>query len=663
MEAPPSPTLPEGNWSEQLAQTLIWQRGRFQEFLAAQRQRLARLETELAAQVQQVHDEMSRDRTRTVHARESVEQQSGDLTRQQEGLARLQEELDARRIEWEESLREAGRQQDASIRQIQSQSEELDRRRAELESRRRDIETNEAKLEGARQKLAMAHQDHQAEVEHVASLRRRLEKRLVELDARSEELAAAAARTQGQRQRIAREFRAQHAAHLKELDRRRAELEILGKLDNSQLGRLQKQLHDVEQERDRLHEELSAARQRQGELAAAAASRQQETELVAQLQAARQRQVELSKEIEAARGAREESTTAVETARRRHAELSAELERVRGERSELGAAVEAGRRRLADLAGELESARSSQTDLASEVESLRRECEQQRRQAAAGATGKQVDSAQLEQIKAERDALARRLSEAEQRVVEAERRVVEAERRLSEAERRLVETPQAAVSEEADEDLRRRHEMALEDVRELKSQNEDLRRQLSTVKVGQAAAGSVLGGGLDWESQKRRILAALEAEADDDDESERTTERVKMEEVIRATDAALAAKDRELDEMRRLLDSQSASLGSVAVGAAALGEILDKDEIIREERENLRRLETEWKDKLRRAEIDISIERAKIARERAEIDEKLRHLGQPSDKQDAAGGKSDPPVKPVRGRWLSRLGLGETEKE
>jgi len=164
------------------------------------------------------------------------------------------------------------------------------------------------------------------------------------------------------------------------------------------------------------------------------------------------------------------------------------------------------------------------------------------------------------------------------------------------------------------------------------------------------------GGVLDWESEKRRILAALEAENDPGSEPSQKT-RTEIEEVLRRTDLLVADKSREIAELKQLLQDQSANLGSVAVGAAALGDILDRDAIIREERENLHRLQVEWQEKLRKAEVEISIERARLARQHAEIDEKLRTQGGAHSKPDAPGSAPPKPDKSSAGRWLARLGL------
>ena len=171
----------------------------------------------------------------------------------------------------------------------------------------------------------------------------------------------------------------------------------------------------------------------------------------------------------------------------------------------------------------------------------------------------------------------------------------------------------------------------------------------------QAHHADVTLGGLDWESEKRRILAALESEGEAEGDAS-GARRLEVEQIIRTTDQAIGDKEREIAELKHLLENQSSNLGSVAVGAAALGSILDADNIVCEERENLSRLQAEWRDKLRQAEIEISVERAKLARQRAELEERARTLTiQPQRPQSDPEAKPEPPV---RGRWRESAGFG-----
>ena len=282
---------------------------------------------------------------------------------------------------------------------------------------------------------------------------------------------------------------------------------------------------------------------------------------------------------------------------------------------------------------------------------------------------------QLESLQEECRILRAKLSAAENNVDRREVERIEAEKkeqtaRLAELEKRLAETRQeladaragSGKDKEDDDDLRRRYEMSIDDLRELRASNENLQEQLASARRGGGGNESQLSSGvLNWEAEKKRILAALEADFEEDNEEDRQ-EKLKIQEVIRRTDRVAAEKNREIGELRALLESQASNIGTMAVGAAALGQILDTDAVIQEERKNLVRLQEECREKLCQAEIEISLERAKIARERAQLDEKLRALEQQGVNLPIAGEEKES-VKPTRGRWLARLGLTSSENE
>lgn len=233
--------------------------------------------------------------------------------------------------------------------------------------------------------------------------------------------------------------------------------------------------------------------------------------------------------------------------------------------------------------------------------------------------------------------------------------------RCSQLEEELEALRAQQVGQANSDELQSEYQAALAELRELRLKNVELEKKLA--QKGATATGSSAEGGkvLDWEAEKRRILAALEAEAENDPSPERTAEQVRIQDVIKQTEAALAAKDEEIAELRKLLEDQATNIGSVAVGAAALERFLDQDEVIRQQREHLRQLEEEWKDKLRKAELEVSLERAKIARERAVLEEKQRELDQRLAKLEGSKPQeSEDNSKPSRGRWLSRLGLNSS---
>ncbi len=573
MEATPLPTSDTDTSVEQFDQTLATQRDRVREFLAAQQQRLQQVEAALDEQLGLLAEELARSREETHEARDDLQQRSKQLARETETFEAIKAELAVRQTQWEELQRSTSQQQEALAEQYRRQQEELDGRFDELAHQRPEIEAARTQLERDRQTFESNRQEEETRREQVTELQERLQKEQETLSAARQELLASKVDTENQRRRIAREFRSRHAAHLKELDRRQAELDALSydlESRRSELDGLRSELDIRGSELDTHRDELD------------------------------RRQKEL-----------------------RESELA--------EQSELSDQVASARKRESELTGELES--------------LRDECGRLRKQSAQTSGDEGADFKTLARVEAERDALGNRLEEAE---------------------RRLAEAPAGDV---ADEDVQRRYDVAMEDVRELKAKNAELQQQLEAAQAGGgASAPAASGGALDWEAEKKRILMELESDFEEGDEEgepdeEVKAERLKIEKVVERTDRILEEKDREISELKQLLENQSSSLGSVAVGAAALGEILDSDEMVQEERENLKRLQEELAEKLRKAEVDISLERAKIGRERAELEEKLRAFEQQGGKMDEAAEGTGRSGAPVRGRWLARLGLNDSDEE
>jgi hypothetical protein len=87
--------------------------------------------------------------------------------------------------------------------------------------------------------------------------------------------------------------------------------------------------------------------------------------------------------------------------------------------------------------------------------------------------------------------------------------------------------------------------------------------------------------------------------------------------------------------------------------------MFDQDAIIREERENLKRVQEEWREKLRLAEVEISVERAKLARDKSQLDERFRQMEESGNSASGAPTEEKSQAKPSRGRWLEKLGLKE----
>ena len=235
----------------------------------------------------------------------------------------------------------------------------------------------------------------------------------------------------------------------------------------------------------------------------------------------------------------------------------------------------------------------------------------------------QADSAELVALRAERDALAARVEELEQR-------------------------PAAQIDPNVEQqlsDLQRRFELAVEDLREYKTKNAKLESQL-------AAAGSQSrtaipdAGGNDWESQKRRLLASLEENADAPETPVEKQQRITIEGTIEMTDAVVAEKDRQIAE----LQAQLAAAGDGTVGDAEhtrkMNDLVEADEVIAEHRKRVRELEREMQEKLRAAELELSVERAKMARQKAELDELKSDLE--SKKQEFETQRRRPRPRPTQ---------------
>jgi hypothetical protein len=208
--------------------------------------------------------------------------------------------------------------------------------------------------------------------------------------------------------------------------------------------------------------------------------------------------------------------------------------------------------------------------------------------------------------------------------------------------------------------------LAVQDVRELKTNKAELFEELVALrKSNDTSTAAAAPDALNWESQKRRILEQLDSDFDSN-EPKKAKDRLTIEGAIRITDQVVAEKEQEIRDLKKLLADQSSSLGNAAAGAAAAPQVLDQDELIRQERANLQRLQEQWREKLRQAEIDISLERAKLARERVEMEERTHcrelELAKSSRIENPKEGLAQE-KNPTRRRWRARLGLSDDPDE
>ncbi|WP_164100452.1 coiled-coil domain-containing protein [Candidatus Laterigemmans baculatus] len=198
---------------------------------------------------------------------------------------------------------------------------------------------------------------------------------------------------------------------------------------------------------------------------------------------------------------------------------------------------------------------------------------------------------------------------------------------------------------------------------ELETQNASLATQLAATQVHGQTSGAMhsqMHESLSWEERKAAILQQLHRE--DADEPLDAGERESLRDIVAKTDREIRKRDAEIAELQQLLEHQSTAVGdSVAVGAAAIAQMIDADDLVREEREKLQAIKAEWQEKLRQAEIDLSLERAKLARERRELEQKHADLQQQLAEAAELHRDASPADQPRRRRWLTQLGLSDEE--
>ena len=172
----------------------------------------------------------------------------------------------------------------------------------------------------------------------------------------------------------------------------------------------------------------------------------------------------------------------------------------------------------------------------------------------------------------------------------------------------------ADVGDAAEEiaDLQARLEMALGDLRELKGRNGELEMRLKSAPAA-GESDATTAGAMGWEAQKERLLAQLDEDFDQGDPIQQR-ERLTIEKAMQTTQRAVEEKEAEINRLQALLEQQATAVdATMAVGAQGIAGILESDELIREERENLIRLQDECREKMRTAEVELAVERAKIA--------------------------------------------------
>jgi hypothetical protein len=215
------------------------------------------------------------------------------------------------------------------------------------------------------------------------------------------------------------------------------------------------------------------------------------------------------------------------------------------------------------------------------------------------------------------------------------------------------------------DELRRQVAGLTQELTDVRQQNDDLALKLADADVRDAnsVGDTAKTGELSWEARREMILAQMEDDSFDAEafvsalqtESEKTTCDPIAH--VQQLHIELQRRGDEIQQLQSQLRKQQEGCAEAVAGEAP--SLIETDDVVREERERLRQLRSEWEEKFREGEIAASLERAKLSRERRqlmlrnqEIEEQLSHLRRQVEEDRKAG------VAGAR-RWLAKLGLDD----
>lgn len=201
---------------------------------------------------------------------------------------------------------------------------------------------------------------------------------------------------------------------------------------------------------------------------------------------------------------------------------------------------------------------------------------------------------------------------------------------------------------------------------EREKQNADLAAQLAAASVANSVrTSSETDETLSWEDRKQLILRQMEEDDFDSDDFEDSLSQnpglqLNAAETpaayVQRVTAELMRREKEISDLQYLLEQQSESRDAgVSIGAAGIASLIESDELIRQERERLQQLQVEWEEKFRQSEIEASLERARLSRERRELVDKHNQLD--NELESLRLKKLQVSEKGEPRRWLSQLGL------
>ncbi len=634
-----------------IAESLRAVREKADQTLDTHRRKLTDIESDLNLHLQQISEELARERVAEEMEVAASQQLKEEFDHSREMLSQLQENSESLGQELIEANSKLDERSD-ELEQLREQHQNLENEQTDLCNERDQIQESlnrtEADLESLRSQLSGDSESHLAQLAEQNAVCGELQQQVQEEQAEQDRLAAELEQIQATLDSAQRESESIQG----QLDSLSSEhYEQMAQRDES-IEQLQRQIKETQADREQLAEQREQLRQQnvetedernrlQGELEAACSSRDElQNQECSDCQNAREEteaaEQQVSKLQQELQSIQEELTS--EQEERKQTEQSLETEVARNEAA-TQMLRDAEQKILAHSgnpeAGEQLEQFQRKFDLAlADVQKLKQANIELQEELAHRPEADQQESPELEDLRSERDALAARVLEYEN----------------APASESDAETEQAIA------DLQQRFEMAVEDVRELKQENSALQEQIN--RISSTAPVVVDDGPLDWQAQKALLLAELDAEDNGGIAPERHEARTTIEGTISITDRVVSEKDDEIARLQSLLESGPSEEQIALSKEAAHEELFNQDEMIKAERTRLEQVTQEMEEKLREAELEISVKRATLAREEAALQEKLAHLPEEKAEEEPEAETGKP-----RRRWLSALGLKDDGEE
>ena len=691
------PTQLDSSFDEQFAERLHAHRSDSQVYLTDQQELLSKLNIAIADQMQSLIEQHQRDEQelaelsqRQILAEQSERElaasyeafeaskmehkvNSERLAREQSDLQQTRAQLEDERLQLADERAKTHEQRRHIAHELTNQRsrqrEEIDAEKTEVEAARNELDEQRSSFEIERQQAALQDSDgideeefqkFQQQQQEQIQLSAQLADKQTQLDARLAELDTDKQLAERDRRTLTGD-QAEYEAQSQRLTKHRDEIEMRRNELDEQRRELNEERTKTRSQRRRIAAEFKSSRekklaefaqQQEGLQRRAAEIESQSTEVQSKADNLAASTAELEARTEAFDATvvdTESSATEISQCADALETLRTELDERRDQLDRRDKEMVLDNSQLEQQASEAEHLKANIADLEQQNKSLQAQSEAAAEEAARAMVGSDADSQELQQQ------LHGQIRELKQALEQA----------LEQASEQGERNTSDGVNEEEYNDLQKRFEMAISDLRELKSCHADLEEQLANDRSSPGESPEA-SSGFDWEAQKQKMFESLDDDFSENEEADHQ-QRLTIEGTISITDEILAQKDVEINELKQLLGDQSSQLGSVAVGAAAIGAMFDEDELILQERDNLRAQKEEWRDKLRKAEVDISLERAKISREKIELEAKLQ--GFEADKakyiQSEKKNSDGTPVeaKPGGRRWLSRLGLKDSNSD